>query len=249
MPTNYPGSLDSFLPHPLPTDPRNNPSLAGKVTNLEDAMEAVQETVGIIGSADPTSLEYRVDALENAPAAVSNYPSTIFLQAGAFSNTPREMATSVSALSSGDTIVSGFIAAQSMTVANATIYLSTAHASAGSAYIALYSIDASGNGTRIAVTASTTSLFVAPLGKKTVAFTTPVALVAGEAYAVGLFYTTGTNPQVRAVPGIQTDIGHGIRCPFSSGRFTGTAAPPSASFTYAGVTPTSGSVPYVEFTP
>jgi hypothetical protein len=73
MATNYPTALDSFTPHPQPTDPRNNPSLAGKITNLEDAMEAVQETVGITGSADPASLEYRVDALEATDSGVYGY--------------------------------------------------------------------------------------------------------------------------------------------------------------------------------
>ena len=199
----------------------------------------------VIDASHINDLQTAVTALQAVPPL---YPSNIFSQAGAFSNTPRELATSVSAITSADRIVSGFIAAQSMTVANATIYVSTTHASAGSAYIALYSLDSIGDGTLIAVTASTTSLFTA-LGKKTVAFAASAALVAGNAYAVGLFYTTGTNPQVRAVPGIQTDIGHGIKQPWSAARFTGSAAPPSTSFTYAGITPVSGSVPYVEFTP
>jgi hypothetical protein len=76
MPTNFPGALDDFSPNPVPTDPRSNPSLAGKITNLSDAMEAVQATVGVTNSAVPTSLEYRVDALESAPA-VSGSPGPL----------------------------------------------------------------------------------------------------------------------------------------------------------------------------
>lgn len=61
MSTNFPGSLDDFSPNPAPTSRRNNPSLAGKVTNLSDAVEAVEAAVGVTNSAVTSSLEYRVN--------------------------------------------------------------------------------------------------------------------------------------------------------------------------------------------
>lgn len=43
MATNFPGAVDDFtFSKPLPTDPRNAPSLAGNVVNLQDAIVATQ---------------------------------------------------------------------------------------------------------------------------------------------------------------------------------------------------------------
>lgn len=73
MPTNFPTNLDDFAPNPLPTDLRNDPSLAGKVTNLSDAMEAVQAYLGTDDSADPNSITYKVD---NSSSARGTYTAT-----------------------------------------------------------------------------------------------------------------------------------------------------------------------------
>lgn len=62
MATSFPGNLDDFAPNPAPTDPRNAPSLAGKITNLSDAMEAVEAKVGTTASAVTSSLDYKTTA-------------------------------------------------------------------------------------------------------------------------------------------------------------------------------------------
>lgn len=65
MATDFPGAIDDFTPDPTPTDPRNAPSLAGKITDLSDSVVAVETAVGTTGSADTNSLQYRVSAITN----------------------------------------------------------------------------------------------------------------------------------------------------------------------------------------
>jgi|GEM_PF-5964474 len=54
---NFPTSKDTLV-NPSSTDPRNNPSLAGEISDLNDAVEALETKVGIDSSADLTSLDY-----------------------------------------------------------------------------------------------------------------------------------------------------------------------------------------------
>lgn len=57
MATNYPGSADAF-PNPSPTSPRNNPSLSGLISNIGDAVEALEAKVGTTGTSDPNALDF-----------------------------------------------------------------------------------------------------------------------------------------------------------------------------------------------
>lgn len=59
MATNFPTSLDS-LTNPASTDPLNSPSHSNQHTNSNDAIEALQVKVGVNGSADTNSLDYKV---------------------------------------------------------------------------------------------------------------------------------------------------------------------------------------------
>jgi hypothetical protein len=62
--TNFPEELDNL------TNPAGTDSLAGHAqqhANTNDAIEALQTKVGVDGSTDATSLDYRVAALEEAP--------------------------------------------------------------------------------------------------------------------------------------------------------------------------------------
>lgn len=64
MATNFPTNLDN-LSNPAGTD-----SLQGHAqlhTNVNDAIEALQQKVGVNNSTDATSLDYRLTAIENAP--------------------------------------------------------------------------------------------------------------------------------------------------------------------------------------
>lgn len=64
MATNFPSSLDDL------SNPQGTDSLQGHAqlhTNVNDAIEALQEKVGVDGSTDSNSLDYRLSALETAP--------------------------------------------------------------------------------------------------------------------------------------------------------------------------------------
>ena len=64
MATNFPTGLDDL------SNPQGTDSLQGHAqlhTNVNDAIEALQEKVGVNNSTDATSLDYRVTALETAP--------------------------------------------------------------------------------------------------------------------------------------------------------------------------------------
>ena len=59
MATNFPASLDS-LTNPVGSDTLAAPDHAVQHTNINDAVEALQTTVGIDGSSDANSLDYKV---------------------------------------------------------------------------------------------------------------------------------------------------------------------------------------------
>ena len=66
MATNFPNSLDN-LTNPASTDPTTAPSHSEQHTNANDAIEALEAKVGINGSSNSTSLDYRVSQLEVNP--------------------------------------------------------------------------------------------------------------------------------------------------------------------------------------
>jgi hypothetical protein len=67
MTTSYPTSLDNFT-NPTASDNLNTPTVlhSDQHSNLNDAVEALQAKVGIDNSGATTSLDYRVNALEDA---------------------------------------------------------------------------------------------------------------------------------------------------------------------------------------
>jgi len=67
MATNFPTSLDS-LTNPTGSDTLASPDHAGQHSNANDAIEALEAKVGINGSADTTSLDYKVANLVPAGA-------------------------------------------------------------------------------------------------------------------------------------------------------------------------------------
>lgn len=62
MPTNYPDGLDNFA-NPTPADNLNTPVVlhSDEHSNENDAIEALEHWVGISGSLEPASLEYRLN--------------------------------------------------------------------------------------------------------------------------------------------------------------------------------------------
>lgn len=67
--TNFPEELDNL------TNPAGTDSLAGHAqqhANTNDAIEALQTKVGVDGSTDANSLDYRLTALEEAPPSTTH---------------------------------------------------------------------------------------------------------------------------------------------------------------------------------
>ena len=64
MPSNFPNNLDTFT-NPTSTSSTSSPSHAGQHTKLNDAVTAIQQKVGVNGSTDANSLDYKVSALED----------------------------------------------------------------------------------------------------------------------------------------------------------------------------------------
>ena len=63
MATNFPTSLDTLV-NPLPGDNVNAPSHAAQHTNANDAIEALEQKVGITNSAVTTTHDYRISQVE-----------------------------------------------------------------------------------------------------------------------------------------------------------------------------------------
>lgn len=63
MSTVFPAAKDT-LSNPSATDPQNAPSHSSQHANANDAIEAIETKVGVDGSADTGSLDYRVSTLE-----------------------------------------------------------------------------------------------------------------------------------------------------------------------------------------
>lgn len=74
MATNYPNDLDNF------TNPEANKSLEGHAqlhTDTNDAIEALQVKVGVTGSNDPSSLDYKINDLVTIVGGLGNSTDTI----------------------------------------------------------------------------------------------------------------------------------------------------------------------------
>jgi len=77
MATNFPTSLDTLV-NPLPGDNVNAPSHAAQHTNANDAIEALEQKVGITNSAVTTTHDYRISQVEAlVGSAVSGSKSII----------------------------------------------------------------------------------------------------------------------------------------------------------------------------
>ena len=64
MATDFPNNLDNFV-NPDSNNPLSNPSHSDQHKNANDAIKALQSKVGVDGSADTASLDYRVTQLES----------------------------------------------------------------------------------------------------------------------------------------------------------------------------------------
>ena len=60
--TNYPNGLDDFV-NPTPTDSMETVSHADQHANTNDAIEAIQQKIGINNSEDESSIDYKISQL------------------------------------------------------------------------------------------------------------------------------------------------------------------------------------------
>ena len=74
--TNFPDNLDT-LTNPASTDSLSNPSHSEQHRNANDAIEALQTKVGIDGSQDVNSLDYKLANLLSEVGGLANNTNTI----------------------------------------------------------------------------------------------------------------------------------------------------------------------------
>lgn len=106
----------------------------------------------------------------------------------------------VTSLASANLYLSAFASPFSWTSTGIRINVTSASGTSVTGGIGLYSLDTSDNGTLIANVAASTTVFHT-LGVQTINWVTPVALTAGNRYAVG-YIANGTNPG----PSVQSNV-------------------------------------------
>lgn len=74
--TNFPNSLDSLV-NPNSTDSLSNPSHSQQHANLNDAIEAMQAKIGVDGSEDTDSIDYKIYSLEQQVSDIGNNTDTV----------------------------------------------------------------------------------------------------------------------------------------------------------------------------
>jgi microcystin-dependent protein len=77
MPSSYPGGFDSFIP-PAPDDPRNNPSLAGAVTQLQQTVAALESVLGLSPQSTSATVAARLAVLQ-----ANSVPTGVIIPFGA----------------------------------------------------------------------------------------------------------------------------------------------------------------------
>lgn len=81
MATSFPNSLDT-LTNPNSTDELSSPSHSQQHTNANDAIEALQTKVGVNGSNDSNSIQYKVAAIQTTLTNIENSTSAAELLLG-----------------------------------------------------------------------------------------------------------------------------------------------------------------------
>lgn len=99
MATNFPTSLDDFS-NPTATSKRNAPSVAGQMTDKNDAIEALEAKVGIDSSAVTTSHDYKLSEVTSTDKAVGK-SATQAISNKTFSSAPTPTSNDGAALGSG----------------------------------------------------------------------------------------------------------------------------------------------------
>jgi hypothetical protein len=75
MAINYPNSLDSFV-NPTSTNGLSSPSHSEQHADANDAIEALQAKIGIDGSEDTASIDYKISTLETQVNNIGDLTTT-----------------------------------------------------------------------------------------------------------------------------------------------------------------------------
>ena len=215
MATNFPTSLDN-LTNPAGSDPVNNPSHASQHANLNDAIEKLEEKVGVNNSAVTTSLDYRVKQLETNP--VASYTDEEARDAIALA-----LRTSGGITVSSDDIANTITLSTDSTIATKT-YVDTAVSNLGSTVADTYVPDSLvGNPDGIATLDSNSRIPLAQLGN----------LIDGAPAALDTLneLAAAINDDSSYAATITTSLG--TKAPIASPTFTGNVVLPSTT-TYNG---------------
>lgn len=225
--TSYPGAIDAFA---RPND--GDVVQSSTMDNLMDAIEAIETEVGKTSSPTAGSVRARLTALEGGGGAAAFGGAQCFLTG--VSPYLRMLVNTSAASNSQQLEVCGFISPKSFTAAKAVLYVTTGGSGQTSFKVGLYSLDSSGNGTRIAVTADEKTAMQGT-GKIELSFLASTAVSAGSAYAIAFYGNGGTQPTIRKA----TTTGHATlnagQQPFQSARLAGQTDCP-ASLTFSGLT-------------
>lgn len=76
MATNFPNEKD-VLANPNPTDSLSAPSHSQQHANTNDALEAIQDAIGVTNSSDSNSLTYKVNTLSTTVQTLANQSTGI----------------------------------------------------------------------------------------------------------------------------------------------------------------------------
>lgn len=189
MSTNFPTSLDTFT-----TRSNGDVIQPAHVNELQTNVVALETRVGITGSADATSLTKRIAVLEAAGSGGAGTSGQVL--AKGFANHRRRDITGGVTATSGVLWVQGVHAPRSETLTKMSINVSTAGTSVTLFKLGLYTLDASGNGTLVASTASAhVAINAASTNTKLdINLASNYAVVAGTLYATALISVGGTPP-------------------------------------------------------
>jgi hypothetical protein len=215
MATNFPTSLDN-LTNPAGSDPVNNPSHASQHANLNDAIEKLEEKVGVNNSAVTTSLDYRVKQLETNP--VASYTDEEARDAIALA-----LRTSGGITVSSDDIANTITLSTDSTIATKT-YVDTAVSNLGSTAASTYvPVSEVGNADGIATLDENARIPLSQLGN----------LIDGAPLALDTLneLAAAINDDSSYAAGITTSLG--TKAPIASPTFTGNVVLPSTT-TYNG---------------
>ncbi len=204
MATNFPTSLDN-LTNPAGSDPVNNPSHATQHANINDAIEVLEEKVGVNNSAVTTSLDYRVRQLETNP--VSGYTDEEAIDAIALALTGSGGITV-----SSDDIANTITVSTDSTIATKT-YVDTAVSNLGNTSDETYvPISEVGNADGIATLDENAQIPLSQLGN----------LIDGAPAALDTLneLAAAINDDASYAAGITTALG--LKAPIASPTFTGT---------------------------